>query len=234
MDLESKPGKKVNYSCIGYILLAKIIEEIYQNDFKDIVKYEILNRLKLKDSYMGEVPRERLKDCIPTEVGNKFERDMTENDLRFKKKSEKFLWRKDLIIGKPNDANAYYLNGNTGNAGFFSTVKDILRLSEEFFPRTTKLLLPENTDVFWKNLTRFKRSHRTVGFKLNSSVITSGGRGIARKSIGHNGFTGVSIWLEPETEYKFIILTNRIHPEVKPLPFNKIRRKLHKIIKKAI
>jgi CubicO group peptidase (beta-lactamase class C family) len=214
-------------------LLSKILEKTYQLSFKDIVKKKIIERLNLRNTFFGEVPHNRIGDCVPTELGNKFEKDMAEGDKRFKKKSENFNWRENLIIGEINDANAFYLEGNSGNAGLFSTTKDILKISNEFYPNSTSLLSSEITGLFWKNLTLFKKSHRTVGFKLNSSIITSGGRGISRKAIGHNGFTGVSIWFEPKTEYKFIILTNRIHPEVKPLPFNKIRRKLHKLIKKT-
>jgi CubicO group peptidase (beta-lactamase class C family) len=234
LPLSSKPGKRVNYSCIGYILLSKILEDIYQLPFKNIVKKIIIERLDLKNTFFGEVPNNKIDGCVPTELGNKFEKNMADDDKKFKKLSEKFNWRKNLIIGEINDANAFYLEGNSGNAGLFSTAKDILEISNEFYPHSTNLLSPEITRFFWENRTLFKKSHRTVGFKLNSSIITSGGRGISRKAIGHNGFTGVSLWLEPKTEYKFIILTNRIHPEVKPLPFNKVRRKLHKLIKKML
>jgi len=234
MKLEAKPGRKVNYSCVGYILITKVLEKIYKMTFTEIVQNEIIDKLILKNTFIGKVPENRLDEVVPTELGNKFEREMADKDLKFKILSEKFQWRNELIIGEPNDANAFYLNGNSGNAGLFSTPMDILKLSNEFYPDTTSLLKSENTNYFWKNLTCFKKSHRTAGFKLNSSVITSGGRSISRKAIGHNGFTGVSIWFEPETEYKFIVLTNRIHPEVKPLPFNKIRRKLHKFIKRNL
>lgn len=234
LDLNSKPGKKINYSCVGYILLSKILEKIYGLLFKEIVDTIIIRKLELKNTFIGNVPDNKKRLCVPTELGNKFEKEMAENDPKFKKISESFNWREHLLIGEINDANSFYLNGNAGNAGLFSTTKDILKLSNEFYPNTATLLNAKNIEFFWKNLTPFRKSHRTMGFKLNSSFITSGGRGISRKAIGHNGFTGTSIWIEPKTELKFIILTNRIHPEVKPLPFNKIRRKIHRLIKKDI
>ena len=81
------------------------------------------------------------------------------------------------------------------------------------------------------NQTGKAASHRTVGFKRNSSLLTSGGHALTRDSIGHNGFTGTSIWLEPGTRTVFILLSNRIHPVYKSLNFNRTRRKLHKIIR---
>ncbi len=234
LALNSKSGKKVNYSCVGYIIISKILEQIYELSFAEIVEDLIIRKLGLKDSFIGEVPEDKKNMCAPTELGNKFEKEMAEQDIRFKELSKKFTWRENLLVGELNDANSFYLNGNSGNAGLFSSAIDIFKLSNEFYPSTATILSAESTKWFWNNLTHFKKSHRTIGFKLNSSFITSGGRGISRKAIGHNGFTGVSIWFEPKAEYKFIILSNRIHPEVKPLPFNKIRRKIHKLIKKEI
>ena len=136
-----------------------------------------------------------------------------------------------MIQGEAHDANSYYLGGTAGNSGLFSTAEDLFRISHEFFPSTATILKPGSIDLFWRNFTPKQRSHRTAGFKLNSSFITSGGRVISNDAIGHNGFTGTSIWFEPVSEHKYIILTNRIHPEVKNINFDRIRRKLHRLIK---
>ena len=228
LKLESRPGNRVNYSCAGYILLYFIIKKISGLDFTDFVNETIINKLDLKNTFL-KVPPDLKRDVGPTEAGNLYEKKMVEK--KYPDRSKKFNWRDALIQGETHDANSFYKGGSAGNSGLFSTTGDLFNLSQEFFPSTATLLKPESVKLFWKNFTPFKGGHRSIGFKLNSSLITSGGRAISTDAIGHNGFTGTSIWMEPETRYVYIILTNRIHPHVKNFNFNRVRRKLHRLIK---
>lgn len=228
----SKPGRKVIYSCLGYILLAEIVKKITGRNFSDVAEDEIIKRAGLNNTFF-KVPAARLSDCVPTEKGNRYEATVIERDYPLL--SEKHNWRKNILLGEVNDGNSYFLGGDSGNAGLFSTADDIFTLSREFYPEFTTILKPASAMKFWKNITPFKRSHRTVGFKLNSSIITSGGRSLPRNAIGHSGFTGTSIWMEPDSANVFIFLTNRIHLFYDPeINFNYIRRKLHKLIKKDL
>lgn len=230
LQLEAKPGRKVNYSCVGYILLYHLIEKIIGLGFKDFVRQIILNPLKLKNTFLGE-PGELIRRAAPTEKGNRYEKKMAENEKAHAAAASKFKWRDAVIQGETHDCNSFYLGGTAGNAGLFSSSEDLFQLSLEFFPGTAALLKPDSIKLFWENFTPLKKSHRTIGFKLNSSFITSGGRALSRDAIGHTGFTGTSLWLEAENESKYIILTNRIHPQVTPFNFNRVRRKLHHLIK---
>ncbi len=229
----AKPGKRIVYSCLGYILLSEIIKKISGKTIAELAKSEIIDKLKLKNTFF-KVPKGKLAKCAPTEFGNRYEkatvkREFPDLDV------EEYKWRDHLLQGEVNDNNAMFLNGSSGNSGLFSTVEDIFRLSREFYPEFTELVKPESAIKFWKNHTPFGRSHRTFGFKLNSSLVTSGGRSVSRKAIGHSGFTGTSIWMEPDPANIFILFTNRIHPVVDgKLNFNKIRRRLHKLLKKDI
>jgi CubicO group peptidase (beta-lactamase class C family) len=54
---------------------------------------------------------------------------------------------------------------------------------------------------------------------------------LAPGAIGHNGFTGTSLWLEAEKQRQWILLTNRVHPRVETMNFNGRRRKLHRLLK---
>ncbi len=228
----ASPGKKVIYSCLGYILLANIIERVTGKDFTDVAEEEIIKRVGLKNTFFN-VPNSRLPECVPTEKGNKYEELIVKRDHL--SLSSDYKWRRNIIRGEVHDGNSYFLDKNSGNAGLFSTADDIFTLSREFYPEFTTLLRSDTAMRFWDNITPFKKSHRTFGFKLNSSVITSGGSALSRKSIGHSGFTGTSIWMEPDSANVFIILTNRIHPSFDTkINFNRVRRKLHKLIKKDL
>ena len=228
----SQPGKKVVYSCLGYILLAEIIRKISGSPFSSFSENKIISRIGLGNTFFA-VPEIRIKECVPTEMGNAYEKAVAEKD--FPALSAGHQWRTGVLRGEVNDGNSYFLGGSSGNAGLFSNADDIFRLSREFYPEFTTLLKPETALMFWKNMTPFKRSSRTFGFKLNSSLVTSGGRGLSRHAIGHSGFTGTSVWLEPGSANVFIILTNRIHPVYDPsVNFNRIRRRLHRLLKKGL
>lgn len=228
---ESIPGKKVIYSCPGYILLHRIIEKSCGCSFVDLAGEIIIKRLALSNTFL-RVPDSRKAQAAPTEMGNHHEKKMAEDGHRAA--AEKFNWRTGPIRGETHDANSFYAGGTAGNSGLFSTVSDIFRLSLEFFPETAIILKPDTVRLFWKNFTPGKQSHRSLGFKLNTSLISSGGRTLSPSAIGHGGFTGTSLWLEPQPRNVFVLLSNRIHPVVRRLNFNRIKRRLHQLLKRDL
>lgn len=243
LPLESLPGASVNYSCVGYILLHFILEKIAGSSFYQLTQDLIIQPLGLTRTFL-KVPDTLKAETAPTENGNCFERSMAEKwagQAANKKVSEtrhqqiqQFPWRDYLIQGETHDINSFMLNGCAGNAGLFSTCEEVLHLALQFFPASTTLLKPESTGLFWKNFTPWKKSHRTIGFKRNSSLITCGGRALPRSAIGHSGFTGTSLWLNLQNHTTLIILSNRIHPTVTDYNFNKPRRKLHQLLLRAL
>jgi len=223
----SKPGRKVVYSCAGYILLYHLIEKIAAMPFPQLAAQLIFQPLKLQKTGFC-LRKDLMKVVAPTEAGNQFEKEMA---LKlFPAQASVFNWREYMICGETHDVNSFYLGGTAGNSGLFATAEELFTLSREFYPEHSSLLKPEYVRKFWQNFTPGRASHRSLGFKLNSSLITSGGRAISRQAIGHSGFTGTSIWLESLTGYTYIILTNRIHPVVSSVNFNRIRRRLHRLL----
>ena len=215
---------------MGYILLGFILEKIFNKTLDIISKSILFDPLGMKDSFFFLKERKGMESIAPTERGNRYEKELVKN--LFPGIDEGFRWREDIIHGEVNDGNAFYLRRASGNAGLFSTAKDIFILSREFFPETASILKPETVKLFWKNLTPFKRSFRSAGFKINLSPVTSGGRSLSPGAIGHNGFTGTSVWMEKKRRRIYIVLTNRIHPEVdNSVNFNRVRRKIHRILK---
>ncbi len=228
----AKPGTRAEYSCLGYILLSYVLEKIGSRSFVQLAEDIIITPLKLSHTFLkvhGDVDPANI---APTENGNGFERRKAEEIPHYREPSRTFDWRNGIIRGETHDGNSFYGGGSVGNAGLFSNTMELFKLSLEFFPSTSTILKPDTISLFWENQTPFKKSHRTVGFKLNSSFQSSGGYWLSRKAIGHNGFTGTSLWMEPEEETKYIILSNRVHPAVSNYNFNKVRRRLHRHLKR--
>lgn len=224
----ARPGTRVSYSDIGYILLRRLLEEVSGSGFRELAQAVIIDRLKLRDTFFL-VPAEKKSRCAPTEIGNFHERNMC--TVEHEAAAACFPWRRELISGEVHDANSFYSGGSAGNAGLFSNSRDLFKMSLEFFPETATLLKRESIALFWQNRTPWDEQQRSIGFLLNRSPQSSGGRALAAVAIGHNGFTGTSLWLEAEKQRIWIMLTNRVHPRVKKINFNVLRRKLHRLLK---
>jgi CubicO group peptidase (beta-lactamase class C family) len=222
------PGARVLYSDIGYILLRHLLEKVSGSGFQDLAAEVIFAPLRLRDTFF-QVPLLLKPRCAPTEIGNLYERNLARAD--HEAAAARFSWRGGLIRGDAHDANSFYAGGSAGNAGLFATALDLFRLSREFFPASATLLKDESIALFWGNRTPWDPQGRTIGFQLNSTPRASGGPALSPAAIGHNGFTGTSLWLEAEEQRQWILLTNRIHPRVKKIDFNVVRRRLHRLLK---
>lgn len=227
--LLSRPGKRVIYSCLGYILLYCIIEKVTSEKFENLAFEIIIKKLGLRNTFF-KPPAEKVSYVAPTEHGNQYEKEKAQKITKIE--AANFIWRDYIIRGETHDVNSYHLGGTAGNSGLFSTTGDLFRLSMEFFPSTATILNTESLKLFWQNITPKKLSHRSIGFKINSSILRPAGKIITRKAIGHSGFTGTAIWFEPENETKYILLTNRIHPYVRNINFDGIRKKIIYMLKK--
>jgi CubicO group peptidase (beta-lactamase class C family) len=225
------PGSRVLYSDVGYILLRLLLEKTTGLEFKEMAAAVIFQPLKLQDTFFL-VPAANKKRCAPTEIGNRYERNMCRGG--HEAAAAHFAWRTGLLRGEVHDANSFYSGGSAGNAGLFASARDVFTLSREFFPGSATLLKAESIRYFWQNRTPWSPWHRSIGFKLNSSRPAAAGRALSQMAIGHSGFTGTSLWLEPETQRQWIILSNRIHPRVKKMNFDATRRKLLKLLKNEL
>ncbi|MDY0296076.1 MAG: serine hydrolase domain-containing protein [Acidobacteriota bacterium] len=223
-----KTGRGVNYSCPGYILLHFILERVAGEPFNQAVQRSIIAPLKLNDVFL-RVPDHLRNRCAPTEKGNQWEKRLAATH-KDKKVIDAFPWREDVIRGHTHDGNSHYLGGCAGNAGLFATARSVFQLSAEFLPQSARLLRAETLDLVRRNLTPGSLSQRSFGFKLNATPLTSAGRTLSAAAFGHNGFTGTSLWIDPTDAMRYILLSNRVHPRVNKINFNRVRRRLHRAL----
>jgi CubicO group peptidase (beta-lactamase class C family) len=221
LPLQIRPGKRVIYSCLGYILLGNILEKITGKNLNELAKEHLFEPLKLKNIFFN--PPNNIKSLIAaTENGNKYEKE------KCGKRGDNYSgWRKGIIWGEVHDHNCYTLGGIAGNSGLFSNINDLHYLALQFIKEYSLLFKPETIDFFYINYTPYSTEHWTMGWKLATSFNSSAGNNFSSQSIGHTGFTGTSLWIDPKKKAIFILLTNRIHPEYKEIDFNQIRKKFH-------
>lgn len=188
-------GKAFHYSCLGFIILARIVEKVSGQTIAEHSKEHIFVPLKMKNTFFVPPEKKRFL-CVPTEV----------------------------IDGKPlvgvvHDPLARLLNGTSGNAGLFSTADDLAVFAQMMLNKGTyegvHILAPLTVKRMTSIYPKAAFSGRGLGWDLDSPYATSGGDIFGSRSYGHTGYTGTSIWVDPDTETFVIFLTNRVHPSDK-------------------
>src|SRR5205823_481916 len=123
----------------------------------------------------------------------------TENDLTF---------RHCVIQGEVHDENAGVMGGVAGHAGVFAEAADLARFAQVVLHPERGIFRPETLQVFVnKNASQFGNS-RALGFDIPSQPSQSG-RYFSQSSLGHLGFTGASLWMDPERDLAIVLLSNR-------------------------
>ncbi len=214
-ELVARPGDTTIYSDIGMISLGKVVEAVTGMSQSDYLQREFFEPLGMTHT-MYNPPAELLEQIAPTEIDT--------------------LWRKTLVRGQVHDENAALLGGVAGHAGLFSTASDVAVLVQMLLNRGTyggKRYLQESTVV------EFTRKYvpgqdRYLGWDMKSAVGSSAGSYFSPSSFGHTGFTGTSVWVDPERKLGVILLTNRVHPTRANLKISKVRPAVHDAVVKAM
>ncbi|HZI61104.1 MAG TPA: serine hydrolase domain-containing protein [Pyrinomonadaceae bacterium] len=230
LDLEYKPGTRVVYSDLGFIALGILLARMTAHSLADMARTEIFEPLELRQTFFN--PEEALQTGIAAcETGNAYEREMVEQSGAGAYQN----CRQRLIWGEVHDGNAYFLGGAAGHAGLFSSAPDTFVMAQQFLAESSKLLTRQTCDLFRTNMTAGLEESRSLAWQLAETSESTAGLDLPRDSFGHNGFTGTSLWIDPEDQHVFILLTNRTH--ARQLPFaniNAVRRRFNSLAVAAL
>jgi serine-type D-Ala-D-Ala carboxypeptidase len=229
--LKYKPGERVVYSDLGFIVLGFLLQRLTGIPISDLAQREIFSRLKLQRTFFNpeRVMRTGIAAC---ESGNTYERDMCERDYPAQAYSN---WRNEIVWGEVHDGNAHFLGGAAGHAGLFSNASETLRLANQFIAAQSVLLSKQSCELFRRNMTEGLNEARSFAWQLAATKDSTAGAALPADAFGHTGFTGTSCWIDAEHERVFLLLTNRTHH--RSLPFaniNAIRRDFHTLAVAAL
>jgi CubicO group peptidase (beta-lactamase class C family) len=227
----AEPGTKVIYSDLNFILLGFLVEKIYGDRLDRIAEREIFRPLKLERTSFNP-PAGLKREISANERGNNFEMELArEKGVD----PGNYRLRTETIWGEVHDGNAHFLDGVSAHAGLFSTAAETFVIAQQFLPSATKILKPDTCRMFQTDLTPLLNEQRSAAFQLAKTKDSTAGDALAKNSFGHLGFTGTSLWIEPDSERIFILLTNRTH--ARELPFvniNSTRREFHRLATDAL
>jgi len=186
------PGEAFHYSCLGFISLGHVIKKVTGKTVAEFALKNIFMPLKMRHTFFCPSP-ELHHQCVPTEVVDG-----------------------KPLIGIVHDPLARLQGGISGNAGLFSTAGDLaiyaqMMLNKGEF-KDKRILGPLAVKRMTSIYPEVTFAGRGLGWDLDSSYSTNGGDLFGYDSFGHTGYTGTSIWIDPETESFVIFLTNRVHP----------------------
>ena len=223
----------VTYSDLNFIFLAFLVEKIYDKRIDEIAQKDIFEPLDLQNTFFNP-PKELQKRIAASEKGNEFEKN-TCIEQGYAIPNPQSQFRNYQIWGEVHDGNAWFMNGVSGHAGLFSTAEETFKIAQQFLANQTTLLKPETCKLFRTNYTKGFNEARSIAFQLAETPDSTASKSLSKDSFGHLGFTGTSLWIEPETERIFILLTNRTHAH--PLPFvniNSTRRRFHELAQASL
>jgi CubicO group peptidase (beta-lactamase class C family) len=183
----------VEYSDLGFILLGEIIERLTGESLDVFAEREIFQTLGM-DRSMFHPPRKLRQDIAPTEMDSNF--------------------RKRLVWGEVHDENAWAMGGIAGNAGLFSTAGDISAFAQMILNGGIyghERILAYSTIRQFTAHQSIGGTARTLGWDVPAEASSSG-RYLSATSFGHLGFTGTSLWIDPERKLFVVLLTNRVNP----------------------
>ena len=204
MDLAYEPGTKSLYSDLGLLLLGEILERVAGEPIDSFARRRILGPLGMKDTQY-KPPASLLARIAPTE-----------NDP----------WRGRVVRGEVHDENAFAMGGIAPHAGLFGTAPELARFAQMLVNGgvyDNKRLVSRETLEMFTRPAGVPGSSRALGWDTPDGANSAGSL-LSAHAFGHTGFTGTSIWVDPDRKLFVILLTNRVHPTRENNAIRAVRR----------
>lgn len=206
--LTAPPGEKVQYGCAGYILLGQLLECLYGMELSELAVQEVFWPMRMQRT--GFNPAD----------GNIAATEM-QDDGR-------------CLQGIVHDENVRFMGGVSGNAGVFSCMDDLALFMQMIAAQGE---LPDGSRYLSRASIQLMLEERAPGRGLGFAFPAAGGFTgdlFPKETIGHTGFTGCSVAIDPTTGVYVVFLTNRVCPSRENPAIHRIRRLLHNAVYAAV
>lgn len=195
--LDTVPGARFVYSDLGAIVLGQAVETVRGERLDSLLDRTLFGPLGMTSTRFLP-PATWVPRIAPTE-----------NDP----------WRGRILRGEVHDENAARLGGVSAHAGLFGSAADLLTFGDWILARSNN----ERLAPFFHRQDLPDGSSRAFGWDTPSPG-SSAGRRLSRRSFGHTGFTGTSIWMDPARRVVIVLLSNRVHPTRENSRWGAVRR----------
>lgn len=217
LPLDYPPGDSMIYSDLGLIMIGKILETVTGKTIDQLAAEMIYKSMGMNNT-MFNPPKDLLPRIAPTEIGGSMNRG--------------------LIHGEVHDENAFFFNGVAPHAGLFSTAEDLAALAQMLLNggiyRHHRFFKPQTVKDWTTRQNMPEGSSRALGWDTPSDHGSSAGDYFSKGSFGHLGFTGTSMWIDPNRKIAIILLTNRVYPTRERGGIYEVRRNFYTKAMKAL
>ena len=195
--LEVCPGERTAYSCVGFLVLQQVIQELTGERYEEAWTWPFHRIASALEAELVFNPREKHR-CVPTEGG---------------------------LQGEVHDENARSLGGIAGNAGLFGTLDAVAKFAKLICFGEPEVIDHRLHDQWRrKQPVADSASTRALGWDTESPSL---GVQFGRESYGHTGFTGTSLFVDPLREMATVLLTNRVYPTRENTRLQTLRPRFH-------
>lgn len=202
VPLEADPDTRTEYSDIGFIILGAALERIADESLDSFCAREVFGPLGMH--HTTYCPPTSLRTQIPP----------SQDDREF---------RRRILQGEVQDENASVLGGIAGHAGIFANAGDLASFAHCMLQGGRPILRADTVELFTR---RQEKSSRALGWDTPSAPSQSG-KYFSPRSFGHLGYTGTSLWIDPERHLAVVLLTNRTWPDTKSQLIKQVRPQFH-------
>jgi CubicO group peptidase (beta-lactamase class C family) len=216
--LAARPGTLAQYSDAGFILLGEIVESVADMPLDAFCQREIFAPLQL-----GSMAFHNLES--PRPVGMPFA------------STEQCPWRRRILAGEVHDENAWILGGVAGHAGLFATGRQVWQFAQsllEGLQGRSWLVSTPTIRTFTTCQSVPEGSTWALGWDTPTPGKSSAGQYFSPAAIGHLGFTGTSLWIDPPAQVIVVLLTNRVHPSRQREGIRTFRPLIHDTVRRAL
>jgi serine-type D-Ala-D-Ala carboxypeptidase len=246
-SLSTTPGTHAEYSDIGFIVLGAALERIASEPLDVFCQREIFGPLAMTNTTFNP-PGEARPQIPPTADERKDEqcgagtpaREIPPEKTPARESPQpSSTFRKRIIQGEVQDENAYILGGIAPQAGLFSTAENLARFAHTMLrcgagtPARVPILRPETVALFNHREPAPPGTSRALGWDTPSAPSQSG-KYFGARSFGHLGYTGTSLWIDPDRQLSITLLTNRTWPDCANQAIKQVRPLFHDAVIEAL
>lgn len=201
-----RPEEQVLYSDVGVIVLSLLLREVLGEPLQTSVRKLILNPLGMKTAHYRIAARFNQK-----------------RDIRYAA-TENCPWRNRVLQGEAHDENCFAMGGVSAHAGLFGRAEDLVAFGQGLL---SGFLSSFTLEKMWAIQKLPAGNTRTLGWDTPSGDLPSSGKFFGKGTVGHLGFTGTSLWIDPRQGLVAALLTNRVHPTRDNQKIRKFRPEFH-------
>lgn len=212
MPLTADPAARAEYSDLGFIILGELLARLADEPMDRFCQREIFGPLGM--AHTGYCPPPSWRAQIPPTV----------DDQSF---------RRRVVQGEVHDENASVMGGVAGHAGVFAPALDVAMFAHAMLNGGRPILRPDTVALFTRRQASPPATSRALGWDTPSQPSQSG-RLLSSAAFGHLGYTGTSLWIDPEHQFAITLLTNRTWPDHSNQAIKQVRPRFYNAMVEAL